>query len=272
MTRQRNLLLSLLLLLLSAAAPIAFAQGGEGDQLFEAARKGDVAAVKSLLDRGVDVNTKFRYGATALSYAADKGHVEVVKLLLERKADANVKDTFYGATPIIWAAQKGHAKVVEALIAAGAEGRDDALQIGAGEGKLELVKAVLAAGGLKAEAMTDALSAATRAKHTEIAELLTKAGAVPPPKADFKVDAETLNSYVGTYKLDSGAEFTAVVKDGALVVGPPGQQLTLGAFDKLNFRPMEFDGVTITFNVENGTVSGFTMKRGATTQVFKKIK
>src|SRR3712207_8360944 len=51
------------------------------------------ATVKSLLDRGVDVNTKFRYGATALSYASDKGHLEVVKLLLERKADTNVKDT-----------------------------------------------------------------------------------------------------------------------------------------------------------------------------------
>jgi hypothetical protein len=272
MTRQRNLLLSLLLLL-SAATPAAFAaQGQQNEELFEAARKGDVATVKTLLDRGVDVNTKFRYGATALSYAADKGHLEVVKLLLERKADVNVKDTFYGATPIIWAAQKGHAKVVEALIASGAEGRDDALQIGAGEGKLELVKVVLAAGGLKPAAMTDALSAATRAKHAEIAELLKKAGAVPPPAADFKVDAETLNSYAGVYRLESGAEFTAVVKDGALVVGPPGQQLTLGAFDKLNFRPLELDGVTITFNVENGAVSGFTMKRGTSTQVFKKIK
>ncbi|MDQ1557609.1 MAG: hypothetical protein QOD32_669 [Pyrinomonadaceae bacterium] len=272
MTRQRNLLLSLLLLaLLAPAAPAAFAQA-QNDQLFEAARKGDAAAVKALLDRGVDVNTKFRYGATALSYAADKGHLEVVKLLLERKADVNVKDTFYGATPIIWAAQKGHAKIVEALIASGAEGRDDALQIGAGEGFVELVKVVLAAGGLKAEGMTDALAAATRANHTEIAELLTKAGAVPPPKADFKVDAETLNSYTGVYKLDSGAEFNAVVKDGVLVIGPPGQQLTLGAFDKLNFRPLEFEGVTITFNVENGVVSGFNMKRGTNTQVFKKIK
>jgi hypothetical protein len=34
---------------------------------------------------------------------------------------------------------------------------------------------------------------------------------------------------------------------------------------------MEFEGVTITFNVENGTVTGFTMKRGTNTQVFKKV-
>jgi ankyrin repeat protein len=268
MTRQRNLLLSLLLLL--ATFHVAYAQD-LGDQLFNAARSGDAVTVKSLLDRGVDVNTKFRYGATALSYASDKGHLEVVKLLIERKANVNVKDTFYGATPIIWAAQKGHTKVVEALLDAGAEGRDDALGIGANEGHLELVRMVLAKGSLKAETLSESLVAAERGKHAEIVDALRKAGAVPPPKADFKVDAETLNSYVGTYKLDSGAEFNAVVKDGVLVIGPPGQQLTLGAFDKLNFRPLEFEGVTITFNVENGKVTGFTMKRGTNTQIFKKV-
>ncbi|HEX8634643.1 MAG TPA: ankyrin repeat domain-containing protein [Pyrinomonadaceae bacterium] len=273
MTRQRNLLLSLLLLLLvSAATHAAQAAQDHNEQLFEAARKGDVAAVKALLDRGVDVNAKFRYGATALSYASDKGHLEVVKLLLERKADVNVKDTFYGATPLIWAAQKGHAKIVEALLAGGAEGRDDALQMGAGAGQLELVKVVLAAGKLNAEALTGALSAATRAKHTEIVELLTKAGAVPPPAADFQVDAETLKTYVGTYKPPTGGEFTVALKDGKLIAGPASQPLTLGAFDKTRFRPLELDGVTITFNVENNIVTGFTLKQGTNTQVFKKIQ
>lgn len=271
MTRQRNLLLSLLLLFLSLTAPAAFAQV-QNDELFNAARKGDAAAVKALLDRGVDVNTKFRYGATAISYASDKGHLEVVKLLIERKANVNVKDTFYGATPIIWAAQKGHAKVVEALIAAGAEGREDALQIGASAGQLELVKVVLATGGLKAEGLTGALAAATRAKHTEIAELLTKAGAVPPPAADFQVDAETLKTYVGTYKSPAGNEFAVALKDGKLVAGPASQPLTLGAFDKTRFRPLDLEGVTITFNVENGVVTGFTLMQGSNTQIFKKAQ
>ena len=67
------------------------------------ARKGDAAAVRRLLDAGVDPNTRFRYDATALSYACDRGHVEVVRLLLERGAEVNVKDTFYGATPLSWA-------------------------------------------------------------------------------------------------------------------------------------------------------------------------
>ena len=269
MTHQRNLLLSLLLIL--STLHVAFAQDAK-DELFNAARRGDAAAVKSLLDKGVDVNTKFRYGATALSYAADKGHLEVVKLLLERKADPNVKDTFYGATPIIWAAQKGHAKIVEALLERGAEGKDDALAIGASGGHVELVKVVLASGGLKAESLSGALAAAERAKSAEIVELLKKAGAIPPPKADFQVDAETLNSYAGTYKADNGPEFTVALKDGKLLAGPSGQQATLGAFDKTHFRPLEFDGVSITFNVENGAVTGFTLKQGTNTQVFKKVQ
>jgi hypothetical protein len=271
MTHQRKKLLSLLLLILCAPTHSVAAQE-QSEELFNAARKGDVAAVKALLDRGVDVNTKFRYGATALSYASGKGHLEVVKLLLERKAEVNVKDTFYGATPIIWAAEKGHAKIVEALLAAGAEGRDDALQIGASGGHLELVKVVLAAGKLNAEAMSSALSAATRGKHTEIAELLSKAGAVPPPAADFQVDAETLKTYAGTYKSPTGNDFVVALKDGKLVAGPPSQQLTLGAFDKTRFRPMEFEGATITFNVENNVVTGFTLKQGSNTQVFRKVQ
>src|SRR5436190_5835815 len=83
------------------AQPAATSEKSEA--FADAARKGDAAAVKKLLDDGVDVNTKFRYGATALSYACDRGHVDVVKLLLDRGADVNVKDTFYGATPLSWA-------------------------------------------------------------------------------------------------------------------------------------------------------------------------
>ena len=66
------------------------------DQLFEAVRKGDLAAVTAALDKGADVNAKFRYGATALFKAAERGHTEIAKVLLDRGADVKVKDTFYG--------------------------------------------------------------------------------------------------------------------------------------------------------------------------------
>ena len=59
----------------------------KAEQFQDAARKGDAATVNKLLDEGVDVNTKFRYNATALFYACDHGHLEVVKVLLDHGAD-----------------------------------------------------------------------------------------------------------------------------------------------------------------------------------------
>src|SRR5918993_1220321 len=103
------------------------------DQLFEAVRKGDAAAVTSLLDRGADVNAKFRYGATALFKAAERGNVEVTKVLLERGADVKVKDTFYQATAMTWALNGKHFEIVRLLLQKGAEGADDVLTEGTQE-------------------------------------------------------------------------------------------------------------------------------------------
>ena len=92
--------------LIALAAVFALAQAPpltKAEQLQDAARKGDAAAVKKLLDEGVDVNTKFRYNATALFYACDHGHLEVVKVLLDHGADMSIKDTFYGFTPLMLA-------------------------------------------------------------------------------------------------------------------------------------------------------------------------
>ena len=45
----------------------------KSDAFADAAARAMQSAVKKLLDDGVDVNTKFRYEATALSYACDRG-------------------------------------------------------------------------------------------------------------------------------------------------------------------------------------------------------
>ena len=119
--------------LIALAAVLALAQAPpltKAEQLQEAARKGDAATVKKLLDEGVDVNTKFRYGATALFYACDHGHLEVVKVLLDRGADMDLKDTFYGFTPLMLAtgpAQKKkpeHTEIAKLLISKGAPGKE----------------------------------------------------------------------------------------------------------------------------------------------------
>ena len=164
------------MLALAQAPPLT-----KAEQLQDAARKGDAATVKKLLDEGVDVNTKFRYNATALFYACDHGHLEVVKVLLDRGADMSVKDTFYGFTPLVLAtgpAQKKkpeHTEIAKLLIQQGSPGkehgaqrRDPVRRRGAGEGHPRQRR-------LPAPALTDALETAKAANKTEMVTLLEQA-------------------------------------------------------------------------------------------------
>lgn len=159
----RRILAGAMLVLLSAlpAAAQSPAPGDKADALAEAARKGDAAGVKKLLDEGVDVNTKYRYGATVLSYACDRGHVDVVKLLIDRGADVLVKDTFYNATPLTWAVSPAMGRKPQ---------------------HVEVVRLLLAKGGYDAETLSNALDAATRAGQPEMVAMLERAGAKPKPK------------------------------------------------------------------------------------------
>lgn len=274
MSLRRRIFPALLLVLLAAAPALAQTADPKqalNDKLWEAARAGDAASVRALLEQGADVNAKFRYGQTALFKAAEKGHTEVVKLLLERGADANVKDTFYGATAMTWAVDKGHVEVVRALLARGAEGVDDVLLAGTRRGSAELVGVALARGGVKPETLTAALVAAgADPKTAAVADLLRKAGARPP----LEVDAETLQSYAGSYRSEQGTVVAVSVKDGKLLVAPGGRPPfdVVATTDKMNFRPTAFDGVSFTFNVEGGKVPSFTIKQGANTTVFKRVE
>lgn len=120
----REMILFLFVLLaIPVAAPAQNSKQELNDQLWEAARGGDAAAVTALLDKGADVNAKFRYGATALFKAAERGNTEVVKVLLARGADASVEDTFYHATAMTWALDKKHVEVVRALLEKDAQKR-----------------------------------------------------------------------------------------------------------------------------------------------------
>lgn len=231
------------------------------EDLLAAVRKGDLAAVKTLLDSGASVNAKSPYGATPLFFAADRGNIEMVKLLLERGADVNVKDTFYGSTALTFAAEKERIDILKLLLAKSTVGTEDVLETAIEKGNIEMVKVALAKGGIKPSVLTMALMQATADKHPEIAELLRQAGAVPLPKADFQVDAETLKSYAGAYANDRFDIKFAVV-DGKLTGGNPGMKLTLDAVDKITFRPVEMPAATITFNVEDGRVVSLAFRRG----------
>ncbi len=241
------------------------------DKLWESARSGDAANVTALLDRGADVNAKFRYGATALFKAAERGHTEVVKVLLARGADATIKDTFYGATAMTWALDNKHVEVVRAILEKDATSGGEVLMTGVREGNASLVEVALARGSVKAETLTVALAAAESDKEkAAMVEMLKRAGAVPPPE----IDAAILQSYAGKYKSDQGRELALAFTDGKLFLSPTGQPpLVLMPADKVTFKPTAFDGLVITIDLEGGKVGGFTFKQGTNPpQVFKRVE
>jgi len=262
------LLLSLVALLLPQDP--ANSKQALNDQLFEAVRKGDAAAVTALLDKGADVNAKFRYGSTALFKAAERGHAAVVKVLLDRGADVNVKDTFYQSTAMSWALNNNHPDVVRLLLEKSADEAEDVLMTGIREDKEEYVKLALDRGGIKPEALTAALALASAdPKKATTVELLKKAGAQPP----LEVDAATLQSYAGKYKGETGPEGTILVKEGKLLVaGFAREPILLMALDNTTFRPLAFAGITFKFNVEGGKVVSMTFKQGQTTNVMKRLE
>jgi hypothetical protein len=263
--------LFLILALVIFASPILAQDPKQklNDQFWEAVRAGDVAQVTELLDKGADVNAKFRYGATALFKAAERGHTEVVKLLLARGADVTVKDTFYGATAMTWALDNDHVEIVKALLEKDGSSVNDVLLTGAREGKTPLVRAALDRGGASPQTLTSALVISVDDKQkTEIADMLKAAGAKPP----LQLDAAILNSYAGKYKPEQGAEITVVVQEGKLFITPTGQQpIGLMALDKTTFKPIAFDGVSLSFVVESDKVTGVSLKQGPNTTVFKKV-
>ncbi len=261
-TRQWVLLTLVLLRAVTASAQ------DRSEEFFAAARKGDTPAVKALLDKGVDVNSKTRYGATALSYACDKGHVEVVKLLIERGADVNSKDTFYGEVPLGWALSHGHVQVVKLLLDKGAAGIERALISGVEDGNVEIVKVALEKGGLKPEDLNRALRRAPADKK-EIVDLLKKAGAVV---VEVSVEPEILKSYAGLYKCEQIGELTLELKDAKLVGRIVGQgPFTTYALNKTTFAINEVEA-TITFNTEGDKVTGFALKQSGVTFVFKRVE
>jgi hypothetical protein len=240
----------------------------KAEQLQDAVRKGDAPAVTRLLDEGVDVNTKFRYNATALFYACDAGNVDIVKILLARGADMNIKDTFYGFTPLMLASSPprkktpAHNEIAKLLISKGAAGKEDAMLSAIDDGDVDIVKVVLDSGGVTPAKLTEALEAAKAAKKPEIAALLEKAGAKPAEV--YKIDPALLAKYAGTYRGPQG-DIEVAVEDGntGLTIGqkgaPAAQRAHIVAKDNTNFRGVNMGGMSFAFDVSGETVTGLRL-------------
>ena len=93
-------------------------QVGGFTALLFAARNGDAAVARRLLDAGADANDTAPDGASALVVAAHSGHREVALTLLERGANPNWAGAGY--TALHAAVLTGDLAVIDALLARGA--------------------------------------------------------------------------------------------------------------------------------------------------------
>lgn len=87
---------------------------------FEAARKGDVAALRKHLANGQDIDAKQNGNVHAIGLASLFGHVEAINLLISNGANVD-QQTKDGGTALHGACFLGRTKVVELLLKAGAD-------------------------------------------------------------------------------------------------------------------------------------------------------
>ena len=150
-------------------------------RLVDATARQDAAAVRQLIDEGIDVNASRADGATALLWAAHWDEHKVAELLLGAGANANMADD-HGVTPLIRASENASIGMVKALLAAGADASVaqvsglTPLMVAAHTGSIDVVQELLGHGAV-VNAATDEMGAtalmwAIAAPHRDIVMVL----------------------------------------------------------------------------------------------------
>uniref|UniRef100_A0A3B4ZVW2 BRCA1 associated RING domain 1 n=1 Tax=Stegastes partitus TaxID=144197 RepID=A0A3B4ZVW2_9TELE len=104
----------------SSGSPAVMERNHKGETpLHLAAIKGDVEAVKELLNQGADPNLKDNAGWTPLHEACNLGHLAVVEVLVSRGALLNTPG-YENDSPLHDAVRNGHPAVVKLLLQMGA--------------------------------------------------------------------------------------------------------------------------------------------------------
>jgi len=163
-----------------------------GDKMLEAAANGDINTIKNYLDQGVDINYQnsnlLASEETACMKAAEKGQIEALKFLIENGADFK-KGNSGGENPISYAGKKGQFEVVMFLINKGEDVNYQENNYGmtpllyATEyGDVEFIKELIKQGAdksIRTKSGHTLLSIAALNKHVETVKFLLENGADP---------------------------------------------------------------------------------------------
>ena len=167
---------------------------GPSVNIWEAARTGNIEAIKQHLAAGADVNVKDKSGKTPLHSAAAKEHENIAELLIANGANVNAKNN-KGRTPLHYATGtgwQGGYEIAKLLISKGADvnvnSKGDVnggtpLHNAAREGRSETIK-ILIDNGANVNAknvggwtpLDMATSTDARHNHPESGDLLRKHG------------------------------------------------------------------------------------------------
>lgn len=146
---------------------------------FSWAEKGDYEGILSVVDTGIDLDTRNCDGDTALILASRGGHIEIAELLLARGADPNLQDKF-GYTALMSASYRGYAEIVGMLLKRGADPNlqddyeDTALIFASCKGHVGIVEILLKHGADPKLRDQTASKMAIREGHIEVANLLSE--------------------------------------------------------------------------------------------------
>ena len=171
----------------------------EETALMRAVYEGDVAGVKSLLEKGADADIGDADGYTPLMRAVEKGNMPIIEALLRHGAGVNAKDYRRGASALSLAVEGGRADIVKLLLDKKSKidgGIYDApcytslFTLAVLGGNADIVKLLIGAGADVNEDITGGMCSfpggllEAAKEHPEIVRMLKAAGAKEKPAGD----------------------------------------------------------------------------------------
>lgn len=281
---------------LSSLMVLSLTQLYPAQDIIAAAKSGDAARVKSLLESNPELikTTDGGLRATALHWACIYGRKEAAAVLLRYNPDVNTEEAHAG-TPMHWAAHFDDAEVIGWLLDRGAEidhvniyGRTPLL-VAARRNCTNVIDVLLERGAKIDATLQDgstALHIAAKNGHIEAVDLLRRRGADSEAKNDrgetykdvlfvrpkiIEVDPKLFDGYAGDYERENGALLNIRRENDRLFYYAYGKDELLPITETHFIRHAELGYFTFLKD-KNGQVNGVLYKIGNSEYKAEKVK